>query len=371
MKRIRTDHVHYIGLFASPVSWAKVNREFVRALDRTGLTVSATPQRGLHHQSDFEISSRLEKIFGRSRNADVEIMMDHPNNFDRLEGKLNLAWVLYETDLPEPWVERYRNLVDVYLCPSSFVRNRAIQAGLNEDRLWHVPFGVNPDVYKSKEEAGSGEVNEPLQFLFVGPQHRRKGVLELMEAYTDRFSAEDRVRLVVKTHPAASDNTTYPWEVDLVSRIEDRTGKQVPEIRLITRSLSENEMAELYRRSDLYVLPSYGEAFGLGVLESLACGTPVAVTEHPALKELVTTACGWFIDGRWREVADVAYDQSGECPFFVPDTDSIGEVLRRVYEDPDVLREAGENAETRASRFPWQHGAEAFKEKLMDESRHP
>lgn len=48
------------------------------------------------------------------------------------------------------------------------------------------------------------------------------------------------------------------------------------------------EQAERYGRAWVTALPSKSDSFGLVVIESLACGTPVVVSDHAALPELVT-----------------------------------------------------------------------------------
>jgi glycosyltransferase involved in cell wall biosynthesis len=49
-----------------------------------------------------------------------------------------------------------------------------------------------------------------------------------------------------------------------------------------------NAQAERYGRAWVTALPSKSDSFGLVVVESLACGTPVAASNHSALPELIT-----------------------------------------------------------------------------------
>ena len=55
-------------------------------------------------------------------------------------------------------------------------------------------------------------------------------------------------------------------------------------------------MAQLYRAFDVLLNPSRGEGFGIPILESLACGTPVIATDTTAMAELVEGA-GWLVGG--------------------------------------------------------------------------
>ena len=50
----------------------------------------------------------------------------------------------------------------------------------------------------------------------------------------------------------------------------------------------DDALPALYRGADVYVYPSLFEGFGITVVEAMACGTPVVVSNHPSLDE----ACG-------------------------------------------------------------------------------
>ncbi len=356
--------LHYLGLFQSPVSWAKVNREFVTALDRAGVEISATPLKGLHYNRAYPLPERLEECFDRARDANVEMAMEYPENLWKLEGDLNVSWVLYETDLPDHWVEAYREQADVYVCPSTFVRNRALEAGLDAEKTIVVPLGVNMNHYEPAREDGGFSDPDPFRFLTVGPPHKRKGFRELIRGYVRAFSRTDPVTLHIKTYDRASDDHLYPWEFDLDAFIDRVTGPDAPDVLVDRSERDESGMAQLFRRSDVFVLASYGEAFGLSILESMAVGTPVVGMNYGPPAEMINDRNGWLIDGEKKKLTGVAYDQEAPCTFCVPSPEEVGEQLQAIVNQPGQIRDRRSVAIETARRWSWDRSVETFMERM-------
>jgi D-inositol-3-phosphate glycosyltransferase len=62
--------------------------------------------------------------------------------------------------------------------------------------------------------------------------------------------------------------------------------------------VSRAELPQWYRASDLVVVPSYSESFGLVALEAQACGTPVVATAVGGLRTAVADGIsGVLVDG--------------------------------------------------------------------------
>lgn len=105
----------------------------------------------------------------------------------------------------------------------------------------------------------------------------------------------------------------------------------------LTGFVPDEDLARLYNASTLLVLPSLDEGFGLPVVEAMACGLPVAVSNRGALPELV-------------DDAGVTFDPN--------DPRVIAEVIIRLLEDDDLQRVLGARGFARAQQFTWQRSAQ-------------
>jgi glycosyltransferase involved in cell wall biosynthesis len=76
--------------------------------------------------------------------------------------------------------------------------------------------------------------------------------------------------------------------------------------------LARSQLAALYRRAALVLLPSEAEGFGLPVLEALACGAPVLASDLATLREVGGTAAVYCPVGDVRSWADAAGRLLGE-----------------------------------------------------------
>ncbi|WP_225370594.1 glycosyltransferase [Methanobrevibacter arboriphilus] len=57
-----------------------------------------------------------------------------------------------------------------------------------------------------------------------------------------------------------------------------------------------NDVANVIQSSDLLILPSYSESFGLVLIEALACGKPVIGSNVGGIKEIITDDVGLLVE---------------------------------------------------------------------------
>jgi glycosyltransferase involved in cell wall biosynthesis len=116
--------------------------------------------------------------------------------------------------------------------------------------------------------------------------------------------------------------------------------------------LDERTLAAMYRRAALVLQPSEREGFGLPLLESMACGTPVVASDLPVLKEVGGTA--------------VEYSPVGDTDAWVRTVIALLDERAREPERWSARRTAGC---TRARGFSWSQFATRITDIYRDLAR--
>jgi glycosyltransferase involved in cell wall biosynthesis len=200
-------------------------------------------------------------------------------------------------------VPRAARRADVVLAVSERTKRDAVELyGLDPGRIVVTPHGVDPAFGPG---AGGGGYA-----LFVGALQARK----------DPLAAADAARAVGLPLVAAGPEKEPALAAELRRRGADVRG-----------FVDVAELAELYRGAEALLLPSRFEGFGMPVLEAMASGGPVVLSDDPALREVAGDA------GVVAERGDYA------------------EALRRALADRPRLAAAGIE---RARGFSWRRTAE-------------
>jgi glycosyltransferase involved in cell wall biosynthesis len=196
-----------------------------------------------------------------------------------------------------------------------------------------IPEGVDRLAFHPQAGVPAGAHNLPRHYiLFVGSLEPRKnlgGLLQAWEAIRGEFAGFWLV--IAGGAGLVFRNVSLPPPADRI-----RILGYVPEAHL----------PGLYAGAALFVLPSLEEGFGLGVLEAMACGTPVLASDGGALPEVVGEAGLIFNLSR----------PSG-----------LAEALRLCLEDKALRSSLREMGLRHAAQYSWERTAEATWKILQDE----
>lgn len=100
---------------------------------------------------------------------------------------------------------------------------------------------------------------------------------------------------------------------------------------LFAGRISDDDLPACYSLADVFVLSSLHEAFGIVILESMACGTPVVVSEVGGMIDLVEEGVTGFL-----------------CP--IGDVDAFSNRIQGIISDSDLLRKMSDSARTQVAQ---------------------
>lgn len=167
-------------------------------------------------------------------------------------------------------------LADHILTVSKLARESYMDAGVPPERVTSVPMGADLSDFSPRDEAEGNR--KPFTFLFAGHASRRKGVDVLL-------SASEHL-----------EKTGNPHRVQFAGGRDDDLFKKTDASLETLGYLDRTDLAAAFRRADVLVLPSRHDSFGRVVVEAMATGLPVLVSEHVGAKEVVTQGeTGWVV----------------------------------------------------------------------------
>ena len=151
---------------------------------------------------------------------------------------------------------------------------------VEEDKITVVGSGYNASEFHriSQTEAAEENVLHPYRIIYVGKIAEKKGVESLVRSL--RYLHMDTDELEVNLVGGAGNHEEY-------QRIKKLAEESRYPVRLLGR-LSQDDLVMEYNRSDLFVLASYSEGLPLTIIEAMACGCKVIVTDLPGIRPWVS-----------------------------------------------------------------------------------
>jgi len=158
------------------------------------------------------------------------------------------------------------------------------------NNIFLVPNGINTQVTTLRENW-----EESKRIFFLALLRENKGVDLLLKAVSKIRDHLNGWRVVIAGMPS-----------DYSLKDVEQMAKElyVDNITDVIGGVFGNKKWDLYKSSDVFVLPTLNENFGIVIAESLLCGTPVITTKGAPWPDLVTQKCGWWVD---RNVDEIAY----------------------------------------------------------------
>jgi len=198
-------------------------------------------------------------------------------------------------------VERARLVVAI----SDYARSQLM--GLVPDEHWPkvevVHCGVDPETFAVEAASASPDGNRPFEILSVGRLVSLKGhgvLLDAMARLRDR-GVEARATIV----------GDGPHRRSLEESV--RRHRLADRVQLIG-AVGQDEIRDLYARSDVFCLPSFGEGVPVVLMEAMSMAKPVVTSRITGIPELVDDGVSGLLTapGRADQVADALERLAGD-----------------------------------------------------------
>jgi glycosyltransferase involved in cell wall biosynthesis len=250
------------------------------------------------------------------------------------------AWEL--PDPPRDW-GGCDALLDEIWTPSSFA-----QASLR--RMMQKPVAVAPHPVPAhmRRSRRPGDPFTVLAFADSRSSWARKNPLGALQAFRTAFAGSADARMILKLGGNARDMDAF--EADCAGLL--RGGN----ISVIRGHLEADELADLFRASDVLLSLHRAEGYGLPMHEAMGHGVPVVATGWSGNMDFMSAADSCLVPYRLVPVSDAAAIY-GDSVWAEPDLDAAAAHLRRLAGDAECYDRLAAAAHRRAlaatPRFPF------------------
>jgi glycosyltransferase involved in cell wall biosynthesis len=203
----------------------------------------------------------------------------------------NIPYIYEEYEEVHHIKETVRNGADHFIAVTERAKEALMIEGVPEEKIDVIPMGVDLNVFRPVQDGLEAErrklgINEDdMVVLFIGRMVWEKGIYDFLHAAAricrDNMFNEKRIRyLIVGKGPE-------------LEGARERAGVLgISSSTIFIEEYPYEDMYKLHNIADFFVLPSistrtWQEQFGMVLIESMACGTPVISTYSGSIPEVV------------------------------------------------------------------------------------
>jgi glycosyltransferase involved in cell wall biosynthesis len=142
--------------------------------------------------------------------------------------------------------------------------------GISEKKIMVIGGGYNSDIFYPPQRKNTNNV---IKLIYAGKLSFSKGVPSLIKAYNRMESHSGRVELFIAGSGSGK-------EEEIIKKMAKDSKMKIT----FLGALAQSDLADAFRNSDIFILPSFYEGLSLVLIEALACGLLTVSTDLPGLK---------------------------------------------------------------------------------------
>jgi len=279
--------VEFVGKFYDNHSLTIINRNIVVKLAKKfDLYLTPLDSFDPEHKLSSDIVGELKKLENKDLGEeapDIQIRHSYPAIWNRPSHDSTKVIYIQPWEYPKvpfEWQYKFETFADALIVPSNYVKEVFLKGGLRPDNVFVVPNGYNDELFnkdKSDVKPLYGIDPERFNFVYVGNAQWRKGLDLMINCWHKSFKKYDKCSLIIKDNPSIYGKNNVLNEI-----IKMQYKTEAAEVIYIDQNLSEEEMSNLYKISDVVVHPYRAEGFTMHIQEAMACGcVPIVPTGGP------------------------------------------------------------------------------------------
>lgn len=258
----------------------------------------------------------------------IGLLYNYPYSVLSMRNDVRLIYTMFESDkIPEDWPD-YLNAADEVIVPSRWCQEVFAAAGVKSTV---VPLGYNEEAFVYIDRGDVKQNGDCFTFIHYDSFNLRKGFMEVFNAFTQEFTKDEPVRLILKTVRSSGG-------IPIMK-------SNYPQIEVVRGVMTESELVKLLGRCDCFVYPSRGEGFGITPLEAMATGLPAIVPNEHGISEYFNSK--YMLEIKATERCPGLYNRfrgTDVGNMVVCDVDDLRRKMRYAFEHQDEMRDLGRAA---------------------------
>jgi glycosyltransferase involved in cell wall biosynthesis len=209
-----------------------------------------------------------------------------------------------------------QSMADFIIVPSNLVAESFYKAEFSNSRIKLNPVGIDINRFSPKKIYEDGI----FRVIYVGLVTIRKGIHRLIDVW-EKLNLRNSELLIV--------GTFYPRE----KRFFRKKFRECPNLVHVNGT---SNPEKYYKNSSVFVLPSIEDGFGSVVLEAMASGLPVIVSNMVGAKDCIDIGYNGFV-------------------YNYLDNDEMAEMIYFFYKNPDKILKFGERSSELVKKYSWEN----------------
>lgn len=224
-------------------------------------------------------------------NFDTNILNSNLNMIKKLDNDYIPYFFINTNSIPSDYVKLLKDKEKI-LVYNNFSKDILISSGINEQSIHILKPSINVGMFKNSNKF---EVNGKRSYCFLSVcRSLNSEWIDVLKSFYDSFSDSDDVCLVLKCYDIHYSKYNQLNIARIIDSEKRKYQKKVPPVILISSSLSDSEMASLYKDCDCYVKISDINT-GISFIEAFASGMACIGPESGSARDILNRETGFMI----------------------------------------------------------------------------